>query len=152
MALRHGVSGRVVSIAEPCAAAAPPRTQAVIKGESLEVVQLVLPAGSSLPMHAAPGEITLFGLSGTLTVELGDRTLRIGPGDLLHLARGEPHAVRTAGGARALPTLCLHRVPPARTESATRPTGPRRPEGAPVPGAAGAEAHRLQQQKEPPCI
>jgi quercetin dioxygenase-like cupin family protein len=110
MALQHGASGEVVLL--DAHQAAPARTQAVIKVESLEVVQLALPPGGRLPVHAAPGEITLFGLWGTLSLELSDRTLQLGPHQFVHLARGEPHAVRTIGGACALLTLCLHREPP----------------------------------------
>lgn len=115
MALQHGASGEVVLLAAH--RAAPPRTQAVIKAESLEVVQLALPPGGRLPVHTAPGEITLFGLSGTLTVELRDRTLQLGPNQFVHLARGEPHAVHTIGGACALLTLCLHRDRPKQAPS-----------------------------------
>lgn len=139
MATRHGLSGQVVSLREPRDPQAPAQaTQAVIKAESLEVVHLALPAGGRLPMHAAPGEITLFGLAGTLTLELHDRRLQVGPGDFVHLARGEPHAVHAEGQVRALLTLCLHREPPTHAIPSTGHTGPRPPVCAPDPGAAEA--------------
>jgi quercetin dioxygenase-like cupin family protein len=102
---------------EPVALAsnAPARTTAVLKAESLEVVQLVLPAGGHLPTHSAPGEITLFGLAGTLTIDLPGRRVQLGAGDFLHLARGVPHAVHAADAARALLTICLHRERPGAT-------------------------------------
>lgn len=128
MALFHGASAQVVPLAAGRTADAPmPCTHAVIKAESLEVIHLSVPAGGRLPMHAAPGEITLFGLSGTLTLELHDRSLQVGPGDFVHLGRGAPHAVHSAEGARALLTICLHREPPSRTEISTRHTGLRPP-------------------------
>lgn len=124
MALHHGVSGHVVSITAALAPeATAQRTQAVIKAESLEVVHLMLPPGGRLPVHAAPGEITLFGLIGTLTLELRDRTLQIGPGEFVHLARGEPHGVYAENAAHALLTICLHREPPMRAKATTSPTG-----------------------------
>lgn len=111
-------SRQIISLAD---AGTAPRTQALLKAESLELVHLVLPAGGRLPVHAAPGEITLLGLSGTLTLELADRTLQLGPGALVHLARGEPHAVLSVGGARALLTICLHRAAPLRTDNLPAP-------------------------------
>lgn len=112
------------------------RTQALLKAESLELVHLVLPAGRHLPVHAAPGEITLLGLVGTLTLELADHTLQLGPGDLVHLARGEPHAVHSVGGAHALLTICLHRAPPLCVDPRPAPVDARRSTAVPVPGAA----------------
>jgi len=115
-----------------------PRTRALLKAESLELVHLVVPAGGGLPVHAAPGEITLLGLAGNLTLELADRTLQLGPGALVHMARGEPHAVRSTGGAHALLTICLHRTPPQRSDPLPAPADARRSTGAPLPGAAAA--------------
>ena len=63
----------------------------------------------------APGEITLFGLAGTLTIDLPGRRVQLGAGDFLHLARGVPHAVHAADAARALLTICLHRERPGAT-------------------------------------
>lgn len=87
-------------------------TQALLKAGSLELVHLVLPAGARLPEHAAPGEITLQGLQGRLLLQLRERTLLLGPGDLVCLDAGEPHAVHALADSRALLTLCLHRPPP----------------------------------------
>lgn len=106
----------------------------------------------ALAANAAPGEITLFGLSGTLTLELRDRTLRVGAGDFVRLARGVPHAVHSADGASALLSLCLHREPPSRNEIPNRHTGLRPPMCAPASGAAEAPSDRLTQQKEQACI
>jgi quercetin dioxygenase-like cupin family protein len=128
-------SRQIISLANVHTA---PRTRALLKADSLELVHLVLPAGACLPVHAAPGEITLCGLVGTLTLELADRTLQLGPGALVHLSRGEPHAVRSDGGAHALLTICLHRTAPQRVEPRQAPADERRSTGAPVPGAAAA--------------
>jgi quercetin dioxygenase-like cupin family protein len=51
----------------------------------------------------------LHGLQGCLVLQLRDRTLRLAPGDLVHLSAAEPHAVHALADSRALLTLCLHR-------------------------------------------
>ena len=112
MATPHAQTSQVISLREPGSQPSQRRTHALLKADSLELVHLVLPAGAALPEHAAPGEITLLGLQGRLVVELRGQTLRLEAGDLMHLAAGEPHAVRAEADSRALLTLCLHREPP----------------------------------------
>lgn len=109
MATPRTPTAQVIALHEGLGATAPVRTQALLKAASLELVRLVLPAGARLPEHAAPGEITLQGLQGRLLLQLRDRTLLLGPGDLVHLDAGEPHAVHALADSRALLTLCLHR-------------------------------------------
>lgn len=113
MAMPHARTSQVIALREPGSQSSQRRTHALLKADSLELVQLVLQAGAALPEHAAPGEITLFGLQGRLIVELRDKRLCLEAGDLLHLAAGEPHAVRAETHCRALLTLCLHREPPS---------------------------------------
>lgn len=127
MATPHARTSQVIALREPGSQPSQRRTHALLKADSLELVQLVLPAGAALPEHAAPGEITLFGLEGCLIVALRDQALRLEAGDLLHLAAGEPHAVRAEADSRALLTLCLHREPPsaALTEAAMAQGSPR---------------------------
>jgi len=113
MATPRAHTAQVIALRDSASALAHRRTHALLKAESLELVQLVLPAGAVLPEHAAPGEITLHVLQGCLLVQLRNRDLRLGAGDLVHLAPGEPHAVHAQADSRALLTLCLHRQPPA---------------------------------------
>lgn len=117
MATTRARSTDVITLRHLAAQPAARRTQALIKADSLELVQLVLPGGAELHEHAAPGEITLLGLQGCLLLRLADRTLRLEAGDLVHLAAGEPHAVQAETDSRALLTLCLHRAPPAAASS-----------------------------------
>jgi quercetin dioxygenase-like cupin family protein len=109
MATPRTPTAQLIALHEGPDATVPPRTQALLKADSLELVHLALPAGARLPEHAAPGEITLQGLQGRLLLQLRSRTLLLGPGDLVHLAAGEPHAVHALADSRALLTLCLHR-------------------------------------------
>jgi quercetin dioxygenase-like cupin family protein len=125
MATPRAQTAQVIALQDPGSQPAFRRTHALIKAESLELVQLVLPAGAVLPEHAAPGEITLFGLQGCLVIRLRERALRLEVGDLVHLAPGEPHAVQAEVDSRALLTLCLHRHPPAAGGDRAIPSQPR---------------------------
>lgn len=103
-------SGEVLAL--PGLPTADASTQALVKADSLEVVHLVLPAGRVMPRHQAPGEITILGLRGVLSLQLDTHRVDIGPGDFIHLAAAEPHAVEALSDASALLTLCLHRTAP----------------------------------------
>jgi quercetin dioxygenase-like cupin family protein len=104
MAQTHAVSGQAVNVL----ATWPTRTTALLKADCLEVVRLSLPAGARMPRHAAPGEITLLGVSGRMSLLLDDRIVRMVPGDFVHLHAGEPHAVEAHDDVQVLLTLCLH--------------------------------------------
>jgi quercetin dioxygenase-like cupin family protein len=148
MATTRAQTAQVIALGEHALQPAPRRTHAILKTESLELVHLVLPAGAVLPEHAAPGEITLFGLQGSLRLRLRNRDVFLHAGGLIHLAAGEPHAVHAQTDSRALLTLCLQR-PPQPAHSVDRcgsaladdhgHGGSRHPLTAPVPGA-GANA------------
>lgn len=105
MAQPHADSGQVVNLLADW----PASTSAVLKAECLEVIRLALPAGTRMPRHAAPGEITLLGVSGRMRLVLDDRSIAIGPGDFVHLKAGEPHAVEAHDDVRVLLTRCLRR-------------------------------------------
>jgi quercetin dioxygenase-like cupin family protein len=145
---RRAHTAQVIALGDHDPQPARRRTHALLKTETLELVHLVLPAGAGLPEHAAPGEITLFGLQGCLILRLRDRDLCLHAGDLVHLAPGEPHAVHAQADSRALLTLCLHRPPQTTSRVgccgsalADDPGhgGSRHPLAAPHPGA-GATA------------
>jgi quercetin dioxygenase-like cupin family protein len=113
MAQLHAVSGQAVNVL----AAWPTKTTAVLKAECLEVVRLALPAGTRMPRHAAPGEITLLAIRGRMSLLLDRGTIRMCAGDFLHLEAGEPHAVEAHDDVQVLLTLCLH---PAARDTAAR--------------------------------
>jgi len=148
MATPRTTTAEVINLHAALVADPSARTQALLKAASLELVHLVLPAGARLPEHAAPGEITLQCLQGSLLLPLRDRTLRLVPGDLVHLAAGEPHAVHAQADSRALLTLCLHRLPPqAGTEAPEHGGGGLRHPRPTTP--TGAEAACAQPRSTP---
>ena len=83
MAQPHARSGQVVPLHPLAAVSPPPRTTAILKADQLEVVQIVLAAGTP------------------------SAESQLGPGDFIHLRRGEPHALTALEDATALLTICL---------------------------------------------
>jgi quercetin dioxygenase-like cupin family protein len=69
------------------------RSTPLFQGEGLKVTRLVMRRGKCLDTHKAPGETTVHCLEGHVDFNVGGQTHRIGPGQLIHLRAGEPHAV-----------------------------------------------------------
>lgn len=67
---------------------------------------LVLPGGGPPPHIHSREDESFYLLEGTLTVQIGDRTLQASPGDFVYLPRGIAHFFRNAGkeSARMLVT------------------------------------------------
>ncbi len=107
MAQPHVPSGAVVSVRPRGTALAETRTRALLKAEQLEVVRIVLPAGTTMREHQTPGEITVQCIEGRIefTTPAGVQTMAAG--DFIHLPGGEPHALRALEDASALVTICL---------------------------------------------
>lgn len=107
MAQPHAASGQVVSVVPLGAALAQARTTALLKAQQLEVVRIVLHAGKSLREHAAPGEVTVHCIEGRVEFTRPKAVHVLGPGDWIHLAAHEPHALRALEDTSLLVTICL---------------------------------------------
>lgn len=111
MALDHARSGQVVALqpqaAEPAFAAAGARSHALFKSAQLEVMRLVLAAGSSLGEHSVPGELTLQCLQGSASVVADGSARPLRGGELLYLRGGVAHSVRAVDDCVLLLTLVL---------------------------------------------
>jgi quercetin dioxygenase-like cupin family protein len=107
MAQPHVQPGEVVSVRPLGAALAETRTHALLKAEQLEVVRIVLPAGTTMREHQTPGEITVQCIEGRIefTTPAGVQTMAAG--DFIHLRGGEPHALHALEDTSALVTICL---------------------------------------------
>jgi len=69
------------------------RMETLIKTPSLDLRRLLLAKGGELPTHTAPGEITVHCVEGRVAFTAGGETNELGPGRLIHLAAGVPHAL-----------------------------------------------------------
>ncbi len=107
MALAHAASGDIVDIQPLGAALRDHVSTAFFKSTQLELVRLVLPSGKEMREHKVNGEITVLCIEGLIDFSTPTVTRRLAPGQLVHLAAGEPHALLAVADATALLTICL---------------------------------------------
>lgn len=107
MAQPHVLSGQVVRVRPLGDALAGARTSALLKATQLEVVRVVLAAGTRMREHQTPGEITVQCIEGRIEFSTPAGTQLMDAGDFIHLRAGEPHALHALADASALVTICL---------------------------------------------
>ena len=83
-------------------------TRALVKTDSLEVIRVVLAAGRVMPEHRVAGEVTVLCLEGRVAFTAGGVTYDLAAGQMIYLAGGEPHALRSVEDASLLVTILLH--------------------------------------------
>jgi len=107
MAQAHVASGDIIDVRPLGADLLDRVTTAFIKSTQMELVRLVLPAGKGLPEHHVAGEITVQCIEGLIALTTPTLSHRLAPGQLVHLAAGEPHALLALADSTALLTICL---------------------------------------------
>ena len=107
MALPHAQSGQIVSV-RPLGDRLPEAvTAAILKAGQLEVMRVVLPAGTSMKEHQTPGEATVQCLEGVVEFTTEDGNQQLHPGDFVHLAPRALHSLKAVEHASLLVTICL---------------------------------------------
>lgn len=86
------------------------RSTPLLKSAGLELIRLVLPAGTQIPPHRAAGEITVQCLEGHVTFCHDGREIELRPGDLVHLCPKELHSLKGIADSSVLVTLCRPRA------------------------------------------
>jgi mannose-6-phosphate isomerase-like protein (cupin superfamily) len=72
------------------------------KSDTLLAAEVVIPAGGGPPaMHRHPSEELYRVEKGELAVYREDELIVAGPGDVIHIASGQPHTVRNETGTEA---------------------------------------------------
>ncbi len=107
MAIPHAASGEVIDIRPLGEGLRRAITTVLVKTERLEVLRMVLPEGKEIPVHRAPGEITVQCLEGTVEFQAHDQSRTLQAGQMLYLAAREPHALRAIEDASVLVTIQL---------------------------------------------
>ena len=107
MALHHAVPGEIVDIRPLGDKLHDSVSVTLLKSEHLQVFRLVLPKGKAFKEHQVPGEIIVQCLEGRIEFVTPDRTLQLGPGELLYLNGGDPHALTGVEDASVLVTVFL---------------------------------------------
>ena len=100
-------SGQLASVRALAGLLSASKTTAIVKAEQMEVVRIVLLAGKELPIHAAPGEITVQCIEGRIAFSTPGKVNMMTAGDLIHLRMQEPHALKAIEDSSALLTMCL---------------------------------------------
>lgn len=105
------------------------RATALLEGEGLEVVRLVVPRGKAVAPHTTRGEATVQCLEGRVAFTADGVTHELGVGDLLHLRANQPHSIRGIDDASLLMTiaLCDRRPETSTNQCASRQCGDRIP-------------------------
>lgn len=107
MALVHAQPGDAITLSPPTGTTAEVLSTALFKSADLEVMRLMLRAGTSLPPHAVAGDITVQCLQGRLDVTFDGRSHVLVAGQLLYLRGGVHHGVAALDDACALVTIAL---------------------------------------------
>jgi nucleotide-binding universal stress UspA family protein/quercetin dioxygenase-like cupin family protein len=99
-----------VRLLGPSLAAA--RTRKLLRTPGLEVVRLIVRAGQEIPAHTSRGEILVQCLEGRVGFTALGTTRELGPGDLIDVPAGEPHALKGIEEASLLLTALAPRLSP----------------------------------------
>ncbi len=109
MALKHARAGEIVDLRPFSGSIGEARTAAIVKTNEFEAVRLVVAAGSQIPPHKVPGQITLHCLEGHVELGLEGERLELRAGDWVYLDGGAVHALKGIEDASLLLTILLGR-------------------------------------------
>ena len=119
MSISHIQSGEVIQLPLGPALGGS-KTTTLVKTTDLELIRLIVPAGKVIPLHKAPGEITVQCLEGRVAFTAEGKTQELTAGQLLYLTAGEPHALTGLDDASLLVTLLLPKSKPHQIEVTQR--------------------------------
>ena len=107
MAIPHAKPGEVVDVRPLGSALASAQTKTLFRGDQVEVIRLVVPAGKEIEEHKAKGEIVVQCLEGRVHFNSFGKTQNLEAGTLLYLPTGEPHSVKGIEDASLLLMILL---------------------------------------------
>ena len=116
MAISHIKSGEVIQLVLG-PALGDSKTTTLVKTSDLELIRLIIPAGKVIPLHKAPGEITVQCLEGRVAFTAEGKTQELTAGQLLYLTAGEPHALTGLDDSSLLVTLLLPKSTPHQIDA-----------------------------------
>lgn len=109
MSIPHAQPGEVVNGKPLGSSLVTTPTRTLLKGSTIELIRLVIPAGKELPMHKAKGEIIVQCLEGQVAFTALGKSQALEAGQLLFLPALEPHSVKGIADASLLLTVLLPR-------------------------------------------
>lgn len=111
MALHHAVPGEIVNIHPLGNKLHEAVTATLLKSKHLQVFRLILLEGKEFREHQVPGEIIVQCLEGLIEFIDSKQTQQLGPGELLYLDGGDPHALKGIKDSSVLVTIFLQPKP-----------------------------------------
>lgn len=83
------------------------RCEVLLKADKLRVVRIVLPAGTSLKEHSAPGDLLVQCCQGKISFSVTQKSHLLEAGQLLYVPDRLSHAVEALEDAQILLTIAL---------------------------------------------
>ena len=77
----------------------------LVDTDDVEIIQIVIPAGKSVPMHEAEGVVILHCLEGRLSVAVHDERRELRIGQLLYVDANERFSMETTEDTSVLATI-----------------------------------------------
>ncbi len=105
MALKHAPANQPVHLAPLAERPERAQSHALVKTDTFETMQLVLPAGLEMPRHQVEGVATIHVLEGAIQLIFSDRQQPMTRNDWVHLSPGKPHAVKATADTCLLVTV-----------------------------------------------
>lgn len=107
MAIPHAQPLDVISVRPLGEALDQAVSTSLLKTDRLQLLHLVLRAHQDQPQHHVALECSIHCLEGDVEVVMPGGTRRLGPGQLVVLPGGQPHALRARSDSAVLVTLLL---------------------------------------------
>ena len=123
MALQHAASGERIALQRGEDDIANFTSIALAKTEHMELIRLIVPKDKPMPEHGVEGEVTVLCLEGEIVVDAHGRSVVLRPNEMVYLAGGEPHGIRSNQDAVALMTILLGAVRTGGPTKAARGQG-----------------------------
>ena len=109
MALNHAIPNEVVDLGPLGRRLKDAKSAAIVKADHLEIIRLIVHAGTEIPSHQVAGEITLHCLEGHVEIGLTSKSIALRANDWVYLDPGSPHSVKGIENSSLLLTIFLDR-------------------------------------------
>jgi nucleotide-binding universal stress UspA family protein/quercetin dioxygenase-like cupin family protein len=98
-------SGDVVDVRPLGTALVSAKTKTLMRADDLQIVRLVVPAGTQIPEHKAKGALVVHCLEGRVVFTALGKAQSLNAGELLYLPKGEVHSIKGIENASVLVTI-----------------------------------------------
>jgi quercetin dioxygenase-like cupin family protein len=107
MALHHAKPGEAVDLTPIGPGLKAAKSAAIVKTDHFEAMRLIVHAGTEIPPHDVPGEITLHCLEGHVELGVDPGPISLKANEWVYLPGGVPHSVKAIEDSSLLLTIFL---------------------------------------------